>query len=1184
MKTYTPTLAALLLAALPASGMAQELKFQLTFESLDGTGASLASSASLSKEGEIPVLDLGTDDGYLVLGDKAASAMGALSDFTVTTFLYVPATTDISANGNFIFTFAYSDDIANVANGCLFFNAKDTRYAISRTNWTGESGVSLATPFPKGEWKHVAYTQKDGKGYIYLDGVQKKDGDVSITPKELADEAGSAYKYNFLGKACYKGDAYLKGAKYCDFRIYDGALSAQQINALKDEKLAQLNTELNKNLLQSAINNLVIPEKTKQDLSLPTADGNVAISWATSNDKVITTTGKITRPAAGQPDAKATLTATFSLGGTSLAKDYEVTVLAQLDTEGCIDYDLENIAIKGNIDNLYSDLILPTTTVEGSILTWKSSDTDYLSDNGRLNKIADKGQKKVVILTATAEKDGMKKSREIEVTIGQDEGYNTYLFAYFTGNSPAQEQICFALSTDGYTFTPLNNGNPVVASDTIAIKKCVRDPHILRGEDGNTFYMVVTDMKSNDGWSSNDGLVLMKSTDMISWTHSAIDFPTTWPSLYDRDDLTQVWAPQTIYDPEEGKYMVYYSIGKKSQSHYKIFYSYANEAFTELTEPKLLFDLGANTIDGDIVYSNGLYHLFYKTEGNGNGIQKATATSLKGPWTPGNRYLQQTTEAVEGSGVFKHINSDKWVLMYDCYNNGRYQFCVSDDLENFTFVCNTPMSGKFTPRHGTIMPITPEEAESLMAKWPSTAFTADPKGTRNQMVRTNFMEISTSAKTIYLPVRYGADLSSFDPMLYGFEGTEVSPAGEQDFTTGPVEYTFSRQGGSKAVYKVTAEIAVNPILPDFHADPEILFSRKTKKFYCYTTTDGVPGWGGTYYTCYSSPDLVEWTLEGTVLDLASPQVSWATGNAWAPAIDEKMIDGEFKFFYYFSGQPAAGGGKQIGVASASSPVGPFYDKGAPIITSSPTGGGQQIDVDVFTDPVSGKSYIYWGNGYMAGAELEADMMSLVPGTTTVMTPKGGSLSTYAFREAPYVFYRKGTYYFMWSVDDTGSPNYHVAYGTSDSPLGPITVAKDPIVLIQDASNKIYGPAHNSVMQIPNTDDWYIVYHRINKKYLNDNPGIHRETCIDRLYFNEDGTIKRVVPTHKGVDPVVASEINTGIESIAIEGSDAAVVVTRYFTISGMLAGSSIESMPAGIYIKQEVLSDGTTRSSKIMTR
>ena len=135
---------------------------------------------------------------------------------------------------------------------------------------------------------------------------------------------------------------------------------------------------------------------------------------------------------------------------------------------------------------------------------------------------------------------------------------------------------------------------------------------------------------------------------------------------------------------------------------------------------------------------------------------------------------------------------------------------------------------------------------------------------------------------------------------------------------------------------------------------------------------------------------------------------------------------------------------------------------------------------------------------MAGAELNDDMVSIKENTVTVMTPAGGTLQDYAFREAAYVFYRNGLYYFMWSVDDTGSPNYHVAYGTSKSPLGPIEVAKQPVVLIQNPEKEIYGPAHNAVLQIPGTDEWRIVYHRINKWYLKDGPGVHREVCIDRM--------------------------------------------------------------------------------------
>lgn len=309
----------------------------------------------------------------------------------------------------------------------------------------------------------------------------------------------------------------------------------------------------------------------------------------------------------------------------------------------------------------------------------------------------------------------------------------------------------------------------------------------------------------------------------------------------------------------------------------------------------------------------------------------------------------------------------------------------------------------------------------------------------------------------------------------------------------------------------------NPILAGFHADPEVMYSHLTNRYYIYSTTDGVAGWGGSYYTCFSSADLTQWQYEGQCLNLPR-DTRWASGNAWAPAIEEKLVDGKYRYFFYFSGE--AGHGKAIGVAVADRPEGPFKDLGYPIVDHRPAGqrGGQQIDVDVFTDPDSGKSYLYWGNGYMAGAELNDDMLSVKEETVKLMTPQGGTLADYAYREAPYVFKRNGIYYFLWSVDDTGAANYHVAYGTSTSPLGPITVAQQPIVLIQSPEQEIYGTAHNSVLQVPGTDEWYIVYHRINKHFIDRDkgPGYHREVCIDRMEFNPDGTIRPVVPTHKGV--------------------------------------------------------------------
>lgn len=611
-----------------------------------------------------------------------------------------------------------------------------------------------------------------------------------------------------------------------------------------------------------------------------------------------------------------------------------------------------------------------------------------------------------------------------------EKDFVAYLFAYFHGNSVEEEQICFAISADGYNYYALNNDKPVIDSKSISETGGVRDPHILRSQDGKTLYMVVTDMTSSKGWNSNRGMVLLKSNDLVNWTSSTINIQKKYIG---QENLKRVWAPQTIYDPDAGKYMIYWSM-QHSNGPDIIYYAYANENFTDLEgTPKQLFfpKNGKSCIDGDIVYKNGIFHMFYKTEGHGNGIKKAMTDNLtSGCWIEQLGYKQQTYDAVEGSCVFKLIGQNKYILLYDVYGIGKYQFCESVDLDKFKAI-DHEVSMNFHPRHGTVVPITRQEMKAITDKW----------------------------------------------------------------------------GMPKAFPKM--EERKNPVLTGYFADPEILYSEKTGKYYIYATSDGFDGWGGYYFKTFSSNNLNEWKEEGVILDLKK-DVSWADDNAWAPCIIEKKEGKDrYKYYYYFSGG-REGQPKKIGVAVADDPAGPFTDSGKPLIDFKPEGvkGGQEIDPDVFLDPVSKKSYIYWGNGYMAGAELNKDMVSIKKNTVKVMTPDN------TFREAVYVFYRKGLYYFLWSEDDTGSPNYKVRYATAKSPLGPLDIPKNNIVIMKDESKGIYGAGHNSVLQVPETDEWYIVYHRISypdgikKSY----PGIFREVAMDKMEFNADGSIKRVIPS------------------------------------------------------------------------
>lgn len=298
------------------------------------------------------------------------------------------------------------------------------------------------------------------------------------------------------------------------------------------------------------------------------------------------------------------------------------------------------------------------------------------------------------------------------------EEFTGYLFAYFTGNDKSQEAIRFALSEDGFSYKALNKGNPVLSSAAISATGGIRDPHILRGENGD-YYMVATDMVSANGWNSNHGMVLLKSSNLVDWTSSKIDIRTAFPSFSSAD---RVWAPQTIWDPVAGKYMVYFAMRLGGSDVDKIYWAYANESFTALaTTPKVLYTYdGKAAIDGDIVLKDDVYHLFFKTEGNGNGIKSATSKTVTGPYTLIDKYVQPTTKAVEGSCAFRLSNSDTWVLMYDLYMDGQYQFATSKDLQNFS-VATTRWSFDFTPRHGTVIPITADEKHALNAKWNPTS-------------------------------------------------------------------------------------------------------------------------------------------------------------------------------------------------------------------------------------------------------------------------------------------------------------------------------------------------------------------------------------------------------------------------------------------------------------------------------
>ncbi len=302
----------------------------------------------------------------------------------------------------------------------------------------------------------------------------------------------------------------------------------------------------------------------------------------------------------------------------------------------------------------------------------------------------------------------------------------------------------------------------------------------------------------------------------------------------------------------------------------------------------------------------------------------------------------------------------------------------------------------------------------------------------------------------------------------------------------------------------------NPVLKGQFADPDIdIFGGK---YYLYPTTDGFAGWSGTVFHVFSSENLVDWKDEGVILDVASDQVPWAVGSAWAPTIKEK--NGKY-YFYFCAKEPSGCSG--IGVAVADSPVGPFTAMPEPLMTveickAHGVRMGQAIDPSIFTDE-DGTSYMLFGNCDGAVVKLNDDMVSVDLSTLTHYE------GAYDLREAITVTKRNGVYHFTWSCDDTGSPNYHINYGTSDNIYGPIEFKYT--VLEKREEENILGTGHHCMMHIPGTDDYYIAYHRFFTPLgtYTEGLGFHRETCIDKVTFNkETGLMEKICPTNEGVEP------------------------------------------------------------------
>ena len=286
----------------------------------------------------------------------------------------------------------------------------------------------------------------------------------------------------------------------------------------------------------------------------------------------------------------------------------------------------------------------------------------------------------------------------------------------------------------------------------------------------------------------------------------------------------------------------------------------------------------------------------------------------------------------------------------------------------------------------------------------------------------------------------------------------------------------------------------NPFVDGYYADPDVAIYGG--QYWVFPTTSKVYA-QQTYLDAFSSPDLINWTKHRNVL--TTRDISWAEYAVWAPA----PIERNGKYYLYFAANDIQSNSQLggIGVAVADQPQGPYQDAiGRPLIGEFHNG-AQPIDQDVWIDD-DGQAYMYYGGHRHANvAKLNKDMTSFGTfsdgSTFKEITPQG-------YVEGSQMFKRNGVYYLMWSEGGWTGPDYAVAYAMSDSPTGPFDRLDK--ILAQDP-NVARGAGHNSVINVPGTDVWYILYHR---RPLDQTDGNSRVLALDRMYFNSDGTIRRVV--------------------------------------------------------------------------
>ncbi len=422
-------------------------------------------------------------------------------------------------------------------------------YGFSPTN----SSQGILGPVSSEDYALYTTVIEDGQISAYYNGESCGTVSTGISVSEMGENL-----VGYIGKSPYP-DIFFSGS-ISDIKIYARVLEEREV---KDAYYSGLNDggKAARALIETDKDLLVLPSlEVLEDIELPAVGANATtITWHSSNEKYLTAEGKVTRPAEGSGDVTVTLTATISIGGESVKKEFQVVVL---ENTAANDFRkrLEKFDLPEKV--VTEDISLPQETEDGLTFRWKSEDTNHITDNGKVTRPKSGEGNKKVVLTAEASYQGLTAEKQFTVEV-VEEAYGKILTYVREGDWYRTDALHYAYSIDGKSYEALNNNRPILYRDE-RLDKMMGSPSLFRKADGS-YGMITTDN------NSNTNIVVYDSEDLLYFTN-----PRT---VSVNDTGVIVSDPSCRYDSAYKAYRVNY---KGSDGRY---YDVLTEDFVTYTSP-----------------------------------------------------------------------------------------------------------------------------------------------------------------------------------------------------------------------------------------------------------------------------------------------------------------------------------------------------------------------------------------------------------------------------------------------------------------------------------------------------------------------------------------------------------------------------------------------------------------------